>query len=58
MKKKDIFKRLNRIHDLVYNDKNDYSNEPCYPLDVKDRKIDRLLRRIEHVCNINNKICG
>jgi|GEM_PF-5273743 len=55
MKKQEIVKRLKRIHELVCNSNTDYSKETEYILDEKDREIDRLLRRIEHICKVNNE---
>ena len=57
MKKERILERLLRIHKLVYNEDIEYSKEPEFKLCEKDREIDRLLRRIEHICKSNKSTC-
>lgn len=55
MKKKDIQKRLEQIHFIHFNNKVDYGIETPSFLCKKDRALDRLLHRIEHVCKGNVK---
>ena len=55
MKKKDILERLEQIHFIHFNNKVDYGIETPSVLCKKDRALDRLLHRIEHVCKGNAK---